>query len=174
MFKLIVFAIVSSGITWYSWPYLRKPDSHGFYRFFAFESILGLLLLNVNYWFDQPFSALQIISWILLCLSIVLVIPGFYLLHQLGKPKDGIVDTTVLVKAGIYKYIRHPLYGSLLFLSWGIFLKSVSPLSGGLVLVATVFVVATARVEEAENIQKFGEAYIAYIKTSKRFLPFLI
>ena len=174
MFKLILFVIVSSGITWFSWPYLRNLRSHGFYRFFAFESIVGLLLVNVNYWFDQPFSALQIVSWILLYLSIVLVIPGFYLLHQLGKPKDGIEDTTVLIKTGIYKYIRHPIYGSLLLLSWGIFFKSVSLLSGGLALVATVFVIATARVEEAENIRKFGEAYIAYIKTSKKFLPFLI
>lgn len=174
MLKLIVFVIVSSGITWFSWPHLRNLRSHGFYRFFAFESILALLLLNVNYWFDQPFSACQVVSWMLLCLSLVLAVAGFYLLHQRGKPKSGLEDTTVLVKTGVYKYIRHPLYASILFLGWGIFLKSVSLLSVALILAATIFIVATARVEEAENIYKFGEAYLAYIKTSKKFLPFLI
>lgn len=32
--------------------------------------------------------------------------------------------------------------------------------------------IATARVEEAENLQKFGEDYAAYMKTTKRFIPF--
>ena len=30
-------------------------------------------------------------------------------------------QTTELVDKGIFKYIRHPLYSSLIFLTWGIF-----------------------------------------------------
>ena len=99
---------------------------------------------------------------------------GFYLLHELGKPKHGIEDTTVLVNRGIYKYIRHPLYSSLLILGWGIFFKNLSLLSGGLALATTAFSVATAMIEEAENVQRFGAEYKAYMKTTKRFIPFLI
>jgi len=32
--------------------------------------------------------------------------------------------TSELIDTGIFKYIRHPLYSSLLFLTWGIFLKN--------------------------------------------------
>jgi protein-S-isoprenylcysteine O-methyltransferase Ste14 len=42
-----------------------------------------------------------------------------------------------------------------------------------LVLVATAFLLATAKVEEAENLQKFGEDYAAYMKATKRFIPIL-
>ena len=38
--KLIAFAIVSVGIVFVSWRHLRKPRSHGFFRFFAFECAL--------------------------------------------------------------------------------------------------------------------------------------
>jgi protein-S-isoprenylcysteine O-methyltransferase Ste14 len=59
-------------------------------------------------------------------------------------------------------------------LGWGIFFKNLSFFSGGLVLIATAFLVATSIVEEAENTQKFGADYRAYVKTTKRFIPFLI
>lgn len=174
MLKLIIFATVSAGIVFLSWRSLRKLHSHGFFRFFAFEFTLALILLNLEHWFYEPFSALQIVSWLLLLSSLILVVHGFYLLRVTGRPKGGIENTTVLVKRGAYKYIRHPLYSSLLLLGWGVFFKDLSLLSITLVLVASAFLVATARVEEAENLQKFGAEYAAYMKTTKMFIPFLI
>lgn len=37
---------------------------------------------------------------------------------------------------------------------------------------ATGFLLATAKVEEAENIGYFGTAYRAYMKRTKMFIPF--
>jgi len=173
MLKLIVFGVVTLGVILFSWKSLHNRRSHGFYRFFAFESILGLFLINIDYWFREPFSAFQVVSWLLLLLSIIIVVPGFYLLHTAGRPESGIENTTVLVSRGVYKYIRHPLYSSLLFLAWGIFFKNLSILSAGLVFVATAFLVATAIAEESENICKFGADYTAYMKTTRRFIPFV-
>jgi protein-S-isoprenylcysteine O-methyltransferase Ste14 len=65
------------------------------------------------------------------------------------------------------------MYSSLLFLAWGVFLKDLSWLSAILALAATVFLVATAKMEEAENIRFFGPAYQTYIRQTKRFIPFL-
>jgi protein-S-isoprenylcysteine O-methyltransferase Ste14 len=171
--KLIIFAVANAGILFVSWKPLRNPRSRGFYRFFAFESILILILLNLEHWLSDPFSVHQIVSWLLLLCSIVLVAHGFYLLHVIGRPKSGIESTTTLVMVGAYKYIRHPLYGSLLFLAWGVFFKDVSLLGGILASVATAFLIVIAKMEEAENIQKFGAEYAAYMKTTRMFIPFL-
>ena len=49
------------------------PRSHGFYRFFAWECIAAIIILNIDGWFVDPGSWHQLISWFLLVLSIALV-----------------------------------------------------------------------------------------------------
>ena len=73
--------------------------------------------------------------------------------------------------SGIYRYIRHPLYSSLLFLAWGALLKAPAPASAALAVLASAALVATARAEERENTAKFGEEYTRYMRATKRFLP---
>ena len=69
--------------------------------------------------------------------------------------------TTQLVTTGAFKYIRHPLYSSLLLLAWGVFFKRPSWVGAGVALGATAFLLATAKVEELENIRYFGATYQA-------------
>ncbi len=179
--KIIVFIIASAGIVWVSWSPLRNFRSHGFYRFFAWEAILVLILLNLDYWFDAPFSIRQLISWLLLIISIFLVVHGVQLLHTVGDPDDertdpsliGIEKTTALVTVGAYRYIRHPLYSSLLFLAWGTSFKHPSWIGAALAVLATFFLTMTAKVEEGENISFFGDVYRDYMKQTKMFVPFL-
>lgn len=181
MFEFSFFLIVSLFIVKMSWRSLRNWRSHGFYRFFAFELIVVLILLNVDVWFDNLFTARQLVASLLLCLSLFLAIHGFYLLKALGKPLGrvenssnwGYENTEFLVTVGAYRYIRHPLYTSLLLLGWGTFLKDPSILGGLLALAMSAFLVATAKTEETENLDRFGESYTAYIKSSKMFVPFL-
>jgi protein-S-isoprenylcysteine O-methyltransferase Ste14 len=179
--KLACFLLGTVGIAFVSRASLAVPGSHGFYRFFAWEAILGLALLNIDIWFRDPFSWHQLVSWPLLILSGVLAIVGVRLLKQRGAPdaqRDDVPlvafeKTTTLVTTGAYRYIRHPLYSSLLFLAWGIFFKAPSWLGGLLAATATLALVATARVEETENIRFFGQAYREYMKQTRMFIPFL-
>jgi len=62
MFKLIVFIVLSACLIYLSRASLRVPRSHGFYRFFAAESVLALVLLNLDHWFLEPFASRQIAS----------------------------------------------------------------------------------------------------------------
>jgi protein-S-isoprenylcysteine O-methyltransferase Ste14 len=174
MIKPILFAVLSAGIVFLSRKSLFSLRTHGFFRFFAFECLLGLVLLNTDYWFRRPFSPPQLLSWLLLAGSLAMAAHGFYLLKVAGKPQKGIEDTTVLVRRGVYRYIRHPLYTSLLLLGWGAFLKDVSLFSTAFVLLATAFVYITARIEETENREKFGASYEQYMKSTKMFIPFLL
>ena len=53
-------------------------------------------------------------------------------------------------------------------------MKDISLVSFALALVASGLPVAMAKVEEKENIRKFGDDYSEYIKTTKMFIPFII
>ncbi|MCB0639359.1 MAG: hypothetical protein KDC54_22190, partial [Lewinella sp.] len=74
---------------------------------------------------------------------------------------------------GLFRYIRHPMYASLLLLSWGILLKH--PTLDGLVvsIASTIFLYLTAIHDERECIAYFGAPYEAYMRRTRRFIPFL-
>ena len=92
-----------------------------------------------------------------------------------GKPQLlGFEKTTALVTTGIYAYIRHPLYNSLLFLAWGVFFKAPGWAGAGLAAEATLALVFTAHTDEAECIEYFGEQYRDYMRRTKRFVPFVV
>jgi protein-S-isoprenylcysteine O-methyltransferase Ste14 len=150
---------------------LKAGRYHGIYRFFSFESILILVLLNWRYWFDEPFAWHQIISWVLLIGSIVPAVEGFRLLRRVGRPEGQFENTTSLVKVGAYRYIRHPLYASLILLGLGIFFKQLSGIGSVLALVNVGAMVATARWEEKEMVDRFGSEYAAYMQETKMFIP---
>jgi protein-S-isoprenylcysteine O-methyltransferase Ste14 len=159
---------------------LKNVRSHGFYRFFVFEGILTLVCLNLPFWFYDPLSYLQLLSWFFLSVSAALVFQGLYQLKTKGGSRRAnaqaenfaFENTTRLVVTGTYKYIRHPMYSSLLFLALGTFLKHISPFGGGLVVVVCACLLATAKIEETENCTYFGPAYSDYMKRSRMFIPF--
>ena len=55
--------------------------------------------------------SVQILSWILLALSLVVAVLGLVLIYQYGQPEGKNAEkTTVIVDNGIYGLIRHPMY----------------------------------------------------------------
>jgi protein-S-isoprenylcysteine O-methyltransferase Ste14 len=179
--RVAIFFAASAAIIRLSWRSLRNLSSHGFYRFFAFELLSALILLNVPMWLRNPLSARQLVSWFLGAVSIGLAIEGFRLLLVVGRPAPtatrgtnlAFENTTTLVTVGAYGVIRHPMYASLLAAVWCAYLKNPFAI-GGIVLAlsASGFLVATAAAEERENLASFGASYAAYMKRTRRFVPF--
>jgi protein-S-isoprenylcysteine O-methyltransferase Ste14 len=145
--------------------------------------LAALILLNAPVWFRDPFSIRQLLSWLLGAASIALAIEGFRLLRVLGQPSRAdaqgsnfaFENTTALVTAGVYRFIRHPMYASLLALAGCAYLKD--PARGASILfalAAAVFLIATALAEERENLARFGDAYLGYMKRTRRFVPFFL
>ena len=153
---------------------IKHKRYHGIARFFSFESIFILVLLNYRIWFMDPFSLLQICSWVLLILSIYIAVAGFLLLKKIGKPDANFENTSVLVKDGLYRYIRHPLYLSLFLVGTGVMMKSPGPAQLILGLVNLMAVFFTARIEENEMIARFGKEYQEYMRETKMFVPYLL
>lgn len=180
--RAIILILVSFLLLRISWKPLKNMLCHGFYRFFAFEGILLLLMLHITIWFNNPFSPIHILSWLLLITSVVIVIQGTYLLIKIGgkadrKDEEETFDfekTAHLVEVGIYKYIRHPMYASLLFLTWGIVFKQPNLLSISIGIITSLALLATARIEENENKTFFGPQYYDYITRTKMFVPLLV
>jgi protein-S-isoprenylcysteine O-methyltransferase Ste14 len=158
-----------------------KIGSHGFFRFLAWEAMLGLILLNAKTWFTDPFRPGQIVSWIFLSISAVLALMGYFRLRGAGRPGKsrtepelvGFEKTTRLVDTGVYGVIRHPMYASLVCLAAGIFFKRASLPAAGLTLVSAACLALAAIVEEKECADHFGEEYRKYMKRTKRFIPFV-
>jgi len=181
MYNTVLFVLGTIILIFISYKSLTSLRSHGFYRFFVREILLAMFLLNAITWFQHPFAWHQLVSWVLLIVSIVLIILGLRLLHQIGEQDAGRNDasllalekTSRLVTVGLYRHIRHPLYSSLLFLGWGMFFKSPSWLDACLVLLCTFFLIATARAEERENINYFGMEYVEYMERTRMFVPYV-
>lgn len=182
MIRILLFFIISLFLLYFSRHSLKNPGTHGFYRFFAFEGILLLVLINHPHWFSNPFAPRHILSWLLLGTSIYFVVQSVLLLKKMGghadreeTPENHSFENTVnVVEEGLYKYVRHPMYSSLLFLGWGAFFKQVTPLTTILVFLVTGFLTAAAKVEEKENNRFFGNVYSEYMKRTKMFVPWLL
>ncbi len=84
-------------------------------------------------------------------------------------------DQHALVKTGIYRFIRHPMYSSffllglaqmLLLPNW---LASLSGIAGAAILFAF-----RVRREEQMMLERFGDEYRAYMGETKRVVPWVI
>lgn len=96
MIQRIIFAAASAALVYVSRASLFRPQSHGFYRFYAWEAILALVLLNAPHWFQNPSSFPQRISWLFLLVATFLVVHGVYLLRVIGRPSQDRTDAELL------------------------------------------------------------------------------
>jgi len=181
--RLTLFLAATAGLAYVSRRSLLRPQTHGFFRFFVFESILALFLVNLTVWFSEPMSVHQLISWLLLLVCLIPLGLGIRDMRRYGQADAsrrhdpelfGFERTTRVVRSGIFRHIRHPLYTSLLLLAWGVFFKAPSAFGAVLAVVATGGVVIMSRLDEVECLRVFGAEYQEYMLHTKRFIPRVI
>src|SRR5690606_1156382 len=88
----------------------------------------------------------QQVAWVLLSLSLLVLFAGVYQMRRFGKADGQREDaelfaferTGQLVTSGIFRHIRHPMYCSLLLLTWGIACKRLDVLIVLLALLSSV------------------------------------
>lgn len=84
-----------------------------------------------------------------------------------------IVEGHQLVKDGLYKHIRHPLYLGEILRNFGL-VSIFSSVYGVLfIAVATIFLLFRIRIEEKMLIEAFGEDYKEYQRNTKRIIPYI-
>jgi len=102
----------------------------------------------------------------------------FFLWWVFASIRENISETILtkpnhqLVKAGPYRWIRHPLYSGALATFFALGLIASNGFIVGLIVIALVlFKIVVIPREEQQLIAKFGEDYIAYQKTTGSLLP---
>jgi protein-S-isoprenylcysteine O-methyltransferase Ste14 len=80
-----------------------------------------------------------------------------------------------LVKTGVYRLIRHPMYSSFLLLGLSQMLLLPNWLAGASGLIgATLLIVFRVGREERMMLQTIGDEYRAYMATAKRLIPWVL
>lgn len=182
MNEILAFLAGTALLTWFSRKALRAAKSHGFYRYFAWEAILLLLVLNHSPRGEDATSPHQTVSWVLMLLSILLALLGLFGLRRQGKAGQqrndpalyGFERTTALVSSGVFKYIRHPMYTSLIALAWGAYFQNPTLLGSFIATLATYFLLLTAKADERECLQYFGPQYASYKERTRMFIPYIL
>jgi protein-S-isoprenylcysteine O-methyltransferase Ste14 len=182
LMTLTLFCILSIPLAALSWRSLFSLKHHGFFRFIGWECILWISVSNHRYLIVREFDFQQIISSILMMTSLVLVLSAVYFMKKKGNAANRREDTTLfafektteLVECGVFGYIRHPMYGSLLCLTWGILLRHIETTLIIVSLISTGACVLAAFIEEKENIDYFGDQYSRYQLKTKMFIPFIL
>jgi len=107
-------------------------------------------------------------------IGVLCVLGIYWLFSSIGSgitPTSATRQHHTLVTYGIYRYVRHPLYtvGSSLFISFGMIADNWFIAALGI----CTFILMAIRTpkEEANLIEKFGDEYREYMKTTGRFFP---
>ena len=137
-------------------------------------------LMNIFFSFFEKFefevpTIIKIISVFILFLATII----FYLSHKEladnWSPFVEIKEKQKLIKTGIYKYIRHPMYLSMWIFSLfqGFVLSNLFIEIFGIITWANLYFIRIFY-EEKMMINTFGKEYEKYIETTGRIFPKLI
>jgi protein-S-isoprenylcysteine O-methyltransferase Ste14 len=132
-------------------------------------------LMNPSLLRWSAFEASEIIRWIGITLSCVGMAGEIWSAAALGasySPMLRVADEHVVVTAGPYRWIRHPLYAFWLpvGVGWGAATCNWFIIVSGIALIIVLAVIRVPR-EEAMMLQGFGESYRRYMTHTGRFIP---
>jgi protein-S-isoprenylcysteine O-methyltransferase Ste14 len=115
------------------------------------------------------------IRWIAILTSCIGAVGEIWAAVSLGasySPLLRLAEERVVVTAGPYRWIRHPLYafGLPLMAGWGVAAGSWFILATAMILIMVLMIIRVPR-EEAMMLEGFGESYRHYMTRTGRFLP---
>jgi protein-S-isoprenylcysteine O-methyltransferase Ste14 len=136
----------------------------------SLTSVLDFIVIqHATYHFDL----VSLFGFVLVTLGLGVRLQATRTLGKYFSLKTRVLPEHKLIKNGIYKHIRHPIYlGSMLaFFSITLIFHS---LNGFIVTALAIpFILNRIRVEEQMFTEKFGNEYKEYIRKSKKLIPYL-
>jgi protein-S-isoprenylcysteine O-methyltransferase Ste14 len=190
----VIFFAVLYGIVLLFIPFYKKMDTKPRGTYIAFIIAFALEMHGI------PFS-MYLISWIVghnlpegilwghtlissigfagmyiniafAVIAFAMILNGWYNIYKKYWSKEK--GKGALVTTGIYRYIRHPQYAGLLLMSLGMIIEWATLPMLILYPIMVFLYVRLAKKEERDMLNEFGDAYRAYMKRTKRFIPFIV
>jgi len=130
-------------------------------------ALIGLMLLSM--------SALPNFFAILIFLLGVTI--GIWALshNQLGNfnIQPNIKEGCILITSGIYKWVRHPMYSSVILMMLGIFIATPSLVMFVLFVLLVIVLLLKAKREESLWL-RHDSLYLTYREKTKYFIPYIL
>jgi protein-S-isoprenylcysteine O-methyltransferase Ste14 len=133
-------------------------------------SVLDFIVVQKTLW---RFDFISLVGFVFLLTGLGVRVQATRTLGGYFSPDVRILPEHKLITVGIYKYVRHPIYlGTLLaFFSVPLLFHS---LYGFCVMILKIpFTTYRIKIEEQALLEKFGDEYRDYMKTSKRLIPYV-
>lgn len=157
---------------------INEKQEKFFFLLFALAYIM-LPLYFVTHWIDFAHISMPIwLRWI----GVIATCAGISLFRRTHQIL-GLNWTTILalsekhqlVTSGPYRYVRHPMYTAFFIIGFGFLFLSANWLIGA-IYIGTLSLMYVVRIsaEEKMMIDRFGDSYRQYMKTTGRLLPRLI
>lgn len=145
-------------------------DSVKSWVFVSVQAILLILLIFLTNSVTKVSDIQLFVGNFLKLLGGLLLFISFYDLRKSLTALPQPTKNGVLQVRGLYKYVRHPMYGAVLTLSTGIAVSSGSLVKYLLVICLFILFNYKARYEEELLLAKYP-GYKAYTKKTRRFIP---
>jgi protein-S-isoprenylcysteine O-methyltransferase len=125
--------------------------------------------------FRRPFTPVRWAGALLVLASVALRIASVVKLGPAYSVDLGVAPGQRLVTTGLYRFIRHPGYLSLIVAFAGVALAFWHPVATPLCLVLPPAVIAwRIRLEEGFLERAYGEEYRSWARRTKRLVPFVV
>ncbi len=139
--------------------------------FVAGQVVLLVLLVALPGSDDWPTpSWLRTTAQVVFVAGVVVLIVAALGLGRALTPTPVPIERGELQTAGVYRYVRHPIYSGVLLIVAGITLRSGSWFTLAVAVVTFVFFDRKARWEEARLAERYPQ-YAGYAARTPRFVP---
>lgn len=130
-----------------------------------FSHDAGHLLEMLFGWKTNPhFGPFHVVSY-------GLIVSGFWIIAAGWKVLYAAQARRALATSGVYSYVRHPQYVGFMLVLLGFLVQWPTLLTLAMFPFLAVMYVRLARIEEAEALAEFGDAYRLYMSRVPSFLP---
>lgn len=118
-------------------------------------------------------STVSVLGLILFITGLIIRIAAKRTLRQNYSRILNISEDHRLIKHGVYKYIRHPIYLGAMLYTPGIPLLF-SSMYGSIIMMALIpFLIYRIGIEEEMLIEEFGDEYREYMDNTKKLIPYI-